>query len=153
MRSTRARANYTVCGFGNSAHAFADVRYPGHLNNCEGCHNTPDAGDAASYYPVDPTLVLATTVDAGADRASTIDDVAWSPNTAVCSACHTSTTAEAHMLQNGGSKTLTKNADGTTAGGPLETCQLCHGPGRTADVKVLHGVDRFEFQAPAAEEP
>ena len=57
------------------------------------------------------------------------------------------------MLQNGGSKNLSKNADGTTAGGPLETCQLCHGPGRTADVKVLHGVDRFEFQAPAAEEP
>ena len=61
-------ANYTVCGFGNSAHTFAEVRYPGHLNNCEGCHNTPDAGDAASYYPVDPTRVLATTVDAGADR-------------------------------------------------------------------------------------
>jgi hypothetical protein len=57
------------------------------------------------------------------------------------------------MLQNGGSKDLRKNADGTTEGGSLETCQLCHGPGRTADVKVLHGVDRFEFQAPAAEEP
>ena len=146
-------ANYTVCGFGNSAHSFANVRYPGHLNNCEGCHNTPDAGDTASYYPVDPTHVLATTVDAGADRDSTTDDVAWSPNTAVCSACHTDTLAETHMLQNGGSKNLSKNEDGTTAGGPLETCQLCHGPGRTADVKVLHGVDRFEFQAPAAEEP
>ena len=146
-------ANYTVCGFGNSAHSFANVRYPGHLNNCEGCHNTPDAGDTASYYPVDPTHVLATTVDAGADRDSTTDDVAWSPNTAVCSACHTDTLAETHMLQNGGSKNLSKNEDGTTAGGPLETCQLCHGPGRTADVKVLHGDDLFEFQAPAAEEP
>jgi hypothetical protein len=71
--------------------------------------------------------------------------------------CHpaseTDSLAETHMLQNGGDKNLSKNADGTTAGGSLETCQLCHGPGRTADVKVLHGVDRFEFQAPAAEEP
>ena len=57
------------------------------------------------------------------------------------------------MLQNGGSKNLIKDADGKAAGAELETCQLCHGPGRTADVKVLHGVDRFEFQAPAAEEP
>jgi OmcA/MtrC family decaheme c-type cytochrome len=144
-------ASYKVCGFGNSANDFSDLRYPGKLNNCEGCHYTPDANDTASYYPVDPTLVLATTVDAGANRASPTDDVAWSPNTAVCSACHTSAVAEQHMLQNGGSKTLSKNADGTTAGGPLETCQLCHGPGRTADVKVLHGVDNFEFQAPAAE--
>jgi OmcA/MtrC family decaheme c-type cytochrome len=158
------RANYTVCGFNNSANSFAELRYPGQLNNCEGCHITPGAEDPASYYPVDTSRVLATTVDAGADRGSATDDVAWSPNTAVCSACHTNAAAEsadefphssamAHMLQNGGSKKLTKNADGTTAGGPLETCQLCHGPGRTADVKVLHGVDRFEFQAPAAEEP
>jgi OmcA/MtrC family decaheme c-type cytochrome len=145
-------ANFKVCGFGNTSHDFSDLGYPGQINNCEGCHNTPDANDTASYYPVDPTLVLATTVDAGADRGSTTDDVAWSPNTALCSGCHTSTLAEAHMLQNGGSKELTKNPDGTTAaGGTLETCQLCHGPGRVADVKVMHGVDRFEFQAPAAE--
>ncbi len=85
-----AEADYTVCGRGSSAHSFAHVRYPGKLNNCEGCHNTPAANATASYYPVDPTDVLATTVDAGADRGSTTDDIAWSPNTAVCSACHTS---------------------------------------------------------------
>jgi OmcA/MtrC family decaheme c-type cytochrome len=146
-------ANAKVCGRNSSAHDFTDLRYPGHIENCEGCHHSPDANDTATYYPVDPTRVLATTYDAGADRGSATDDVAWSPNTAICSACHTSASAEAHMLQNGGSKTLSKNADGTTAGGPLETCQLCHGPGRTADVKVMHGVDRFEFQAPASADP
>lgn len=143
-------SGYAACGFGNSAILFDEVVYPGKLNNCEGCHNTPTATAAASYYPVDPTKVLATTFDAGADRSTTTDDVAWSPNTAVCSGCHLSAFAEAHMLQNGGSKTLTKNADGTTAAGPLETCQLCHGPGRVADVKVMHGVDSFEFRAPAS---
>jgi OmcA/MtrC family decaheme c-type cytochrome len=157
------QSNYTVCGFGNSPHSFAELGYPGQLNNCEGCHITPPADETASYYPVDTSSVLATTVDAGARRGNPIDDVAWSPNTAVCAACHTNaaderesgtlpaSTAMAHMLQNGGSKDLTKNPDGTTAAGPIETCQLCHGPGRVADVKVMHGVDRFEFQAPAAD--
>jgi OmcA/MtrC family decaheme c-type cytochrome len=142
-------SKYGACGFGNAPTSFAEVKYPGKLNNCEGCHNTPAANARASYYPVDSAAVHATTVRAGANRASTTDDVAWSPNVAVCSGCHVSTTAEAHMLQNGGSKTLTKNADGTTAGGPIETCGLCHGPGSTADVKEVHKIGSFEFQAPA----
>ena len=140
---------YGACGFGNNFVSFAEVKYPGKLNNCEGCHITPAANATASYYPVDAAKVLATTVDAGALRNSTTDDVAWSPNVAVCSGCHVNTAAEAHMLQNGGSKTLTKNADGTTAGGPLETCALCHGPGKVADVKESHKIGIFEFQAPA----
>jgi len=138
-----------ICGFGNTAIQFDHVKFPGKLNNCEACHLTPAPNaTTATYYPVDPNAVHATTVDAGADRASLADDVAWSPNVAVCTGCHVSVSAEAHMLQNGGSKTLTKQADGTTASGPLETCQTCHGPGRVADVKLLHKVNTFEFQAP-----
>lgn len=143
-------SGYAACGFGNTPILFDEVHFPGKLNNCEACHVTPTATGVASYYPVDPDRVLATTVDAGPDRSSQTDDVAWSPNVAVCSGCHLTAFAEAHMLQNGGSKSLTKNADGTTAGGPLETCGLCHGPGRVADVKVMHGVGNFEFQAPVA---
>jgi OmcA/MtrC family decaheme c-type cytochrome len=142
-------SGYGACGFGNNFVSFAEVRYPGKLNNCEGCHLTPAANATASYYPVDSAKVLATTVDVGALRNSTTDDVAWSPNVAVCSGCHLTAAAEAHMLQNGGSKTLSKNADGTTAGGPLETCVLCHGPDRVADVKEVHKIGSFEFQAPA----
>jgi hypothetical protein len=40
---------------------------------------------------------------------------------------------------------LTKNADGTTATGPTETCSVCHGPGRSSDVKVKHKVGEFRF--------
>jgi len=144
-------SGFAACGF--SPTTFDQVHFPGKLNNCEACHLSPTATGVASYYPVDQNVVQATTVDAGADRSSLTDDVAWSPNVAVCSGCHVSAFAEAHMLQNGGSKTLTKNADGSTAGGPLETCQLCHGPGRVADVKVMHGVDNFEFQAPVNPSP
>jgi OmcA/MtrC family decaheme c-type cytochrome len=129
-----------ICGFGNSANTF-EFTYPGFLNNCEGCH------EANTYYPVDPARVIATTVDAN-DPAVLTDDVAISPNTAVCSACHVSSTAAAHMTQNGGDFAAGKAADGSLVSSGVETCGLCHGPGRTADVKVVHRVGEFPYNAP-----
>jgi OmcA/MtrC family decaheme c-type cytochrome len=127
-------ASYTVCGFGNTPFNFSTVKYPGKLNNCEGCHRP------GTYYPTDSPTRLATSFDAGADRSTAADDVAVSPNTTACFGCHKSTIATEHMRQNGGSFTVTKNADGTTAAAPTETCALCHGPGRSSDVRVVHGV-------------
>jgi len=131
--------NTGICGFGNTANPFFDVAYPGKLNNCEGCHQ------AGTYYPVDPTKVLATTFDAGADKASPTDDRAVTPNTAVCSACHTGSQARLHMEQSGGSFKATKNADGTSNEAAAETCGTCHGAGRVADVKVVHKVGEFQY--------
>jgi len=131
--------NVGMCGYGNSAHPFFDLRFPGHLNNCEGCHLTN------TFYPVDPTKVLGTTFDVGADRSDLTDDVVVSPNTSVCSACHTSALAAEHMEQNGGDFSAGKSATGALISASVETCQLCHGPGRVADVRVMHGVDEFEF--------
>jgi OmcA/MtrC family decaheme c-type cytochrome len=129
---------YEVCGFGNSTHVY-DVTYPGHLNNCEGCHE-PDG-----YYPVEPGAILGTTVDVGADPASPIDDVVISPNSSVCSSCHVSDLAKTHMEQNGGDFAATKAADSTLISSGVESCALCHGPGRSADVKEVHGVSGFQF--------
>jgi OmcA/MtrC family decaheme c-type cytochrome len=131
--------NTAICGFGNSANPFFDVKYPGKLQNCEGCHK------ANTYYPVDASKVLPTTFDAGASLASALDDVATTPNTTVCSACHWDTQSKAHMQLNGGAFNVTKNADGTMASGPVETCSLCHGAGRSADVKEAHQVGLFKF--------
>jgi OmcA/MtrC family decaheme c-type cytochrome len=128
---------FGVCGFGNSVHLF-EVEYPGHLNNCEGCHN-PD-----TYYPVDPALVLATTVDVN-DPATVTDDVAISPNTSVCSACHIDALAIQHMQQNGGDFDARKAADSSLISASSETCIVCHGKGRIADVKEMHEVGTFEF--------
>lgn len=128
---------YEVCGFGNSTHVF-DFVYPGKLNNCEGCH------EAGGYYPVDPAKVLGTTVDVGADPATPVDDVVVSPNSSACSACHTSDLAASHMEQNGGDFNATKAADSTLISSGVETCALCHGEGRSADVGVVHGVGTFE---------
>ncbi len=130
--------NIGVCGFGNSAHPYFDVVYPGRLNNCEGCH------EPGSYYPVEPGAILGTTVDTN-DPATPTDDVVISPNTSVCSTCHTSTLAAEHMKQNGGDFNATKAADSSLISSGVETCALCHGPGRTADVGVVHGVGSFEF--------
>ena len=127
---------YEVCGFRNSVHVY-DFVYPGKLANCEGCHN-PD-----TYYPVDPATVLATTTDTGADTSIPTDDTAISPNSAVCSTCHVSDLAKQHMIQNGGDFAATKAADSTLIASGVETCQLCHGPGRSSDVKVVHGVADF----------
>jgi len=127
---------YDVCGFGNSAHTFL-FEYPGDVANCEGCH------DRGTYYPVDPNEVLGTTVDAGADLSTPLDDVVVSPNTSVCSACHVSSLAAEHMKQNGGDFAATKAADSTLISSGVETCALCHGEGGTVDVEAVHHVRDF----------
>ena len=144
--------NVGVCGYGNSAHDYTHVKYPGKLQNCEGCHLE------GTFYPVDPSTVLATTVDAGpfdpladppvppdADRSSLLDDVAISPNTAVCSSCHITDLARNHMIQNGGDFNAGKDESGNLVSAGSETCQLCHGPGASADTAVMHGVGEFQF--------
>jgi len=129
---------YEVCGFGNSVHVY-DVAYPGHINNCEGCH------EPGGYFPVDPAAVLGTTIDVGADPASPIDDVVISPNASVCSSCHVSSLARTHMEQNGADFAATKAADSTLISSGVESCQLCHGAGRSASVEEVHGVGSFQF--------
>jgi OmcA/MtrC family decaheme c-type cytochrome len=130
--------NIGVCGFGNSAHSYFDVVYPGRLNNCEGCHQS------GGYYPVEPGEILGTTVAAN-DPSIVTDDVVVSPNTSVCSTCHTSDLAAEHMKQNGGDFAATKAADSSLISSSVETCALCHGPGKTADVAEVHGVGDFDF--------
>jgi OmcA/MtrC family decaheme c-type cytochrome len=126
---------FEVCGFGNSPHTF-DFAFPGKLNNCEGCH-VP-----GGYYPSEPDERLGTTVDVN-DPAAFTDDRVISPNAAVCSACHQETLAVEHMKQNGADFNATKAADGTLISAGVEACALCHGPGRIADVEVMHHVGDF----------
>jgi formate-dependent nitrite reductase cytochrome c552 subunit len=83
-------------------------------------------------------------VDVGADPAILTDDVVISPNSAVCSTCHVSDLAKTHMEQNGGDFAATKAADGSLVSAGSESCALCHGPGRSSDVGVVHGVGDFQ---------
>ena len=128
---------YNECG-----HDFTNVVYPGFLNNCEGCHQ-PNG-----FYPVAAGTTHGSSIDRGANPLSLADDTAVSPNVAVCMQCHTSATAAAHMTQNGGDFAAGKTEDGGLISAGVETCELCHGPGRSADVSVMHGVGEFPYNEP-----
>lgn len=132
-------ANTVVWGFGfpGTEHDFTDVAFPDpQLENCTACHI------ADTYYPLDADAVLGTTISSAGDIADPDDNVRITPTTAVCSACHvpdserddsTSThAAKVHMEQNGGDFNLTPSESIT------ETCSICHGPGRLADIETVH---------------
>jgi OmcA/MtrC family decaheme c-type cytochrome len=118
-----------VWGFGPDEHDFGKVRFPGILNNCSACH-------VAQTFAVPlKDGVLATTVDSGASRADPADDTNITPTAAVCSSCHDSGLAQLHMEQNGALFDMSGDP-----GTYQETCAVCHGPGRLADVAKVHGL-------------
>lgn len=123
---------------------WSDVTYPNIDGNCLSCHlpNTYRVGVTASSLA---TTERTTTGNAGeirteilAARASlpNATDLVTSPQTASCLGCHDSPLAVAHMDQNGGA-VRTPRALWNPAG-IVETCDLCHGPGRLADVDAMH---------------
>ncbi len=128
---------YEVCGFGDSTQRF-NVTYPGALNNCEGCHR-PD-----TYYPVDPARVYGPTVDAN-NPALYTDDVAVSPNAAVCSGCHTGAATVEHMTLHGADYLARKDVLGRMISPRIENCAACHGPRGDVDVKAVHNIAFFRF--------
>lgn len=129
---------YVAYGFGGSAHDYSEVVFPGNLANCEGCHRP------GTYYPVGASA-LAATIDVGADIDSPFDDLNITPNTAACWGCHDRPEAVAHMESFGGAFDAVQTVDGTlisqSEGTVIETCDVCHGPGRSSDVGVLHGLE------------
>ena len=138
-----------VYGFGGSEHDYRHVVFPANKNTCTNCHDGP------TFYPVNQSSVLATTIDSGADLADATDDVNISPTAAACWGCHQSESvtsesspdsAKSHMILNGASFNASQALDGTitdndTMGVVLESCEVCHGAGRSSDVAVVHGVE------------
>jgi OmcA/MtrC family decaheme c-type cytochrome len=137
---------------------FRRMDFPGKLNNCEGCHvtatgttttyNTIPAGALASTYEsVDATysgaglLGTATPAMAKASLAQpNLTDVVTTPWSASCVSCHDRTAAKAHMAINGGQINVARSA-ALPAGRALEdveSCAVCHGPGRDYDAAKIH---------------
>ena len=152
-------ANVVIYGFGGSRHDYTHVEYPTDINDCTVCH----IGE--TFYPTrddrqfrwsttyisdnfdnvdDPSLVVPT-VGRTPERAATLanqeDDFNITPNAAVCTSCHTSDKVKAHVEQQGGNFAAKQNLDGSLNPATFETCVLCHGPGKIADVAVMHELD------------
>ena len=70
----------------------------------------------------------------GGTVQASADTLVNSPVATACFACHDTDLARAHMEINGGSIYAPRAA----ALGAMETCMICHAPGRIADIKVMH---------------
>jgi OmcA/MtrC family decaheme c-type cytochrome len=139
---------------------FSDVRFPGILNDCYTCHTTKTIGrttygtfelvgnwevptvsgvlgSSILTVPSLPSLVPGAPTFAS-QLANQADDLNITPTAAVCSSCHDSDTAKSHMKLNGALFDALQSDINT--GIVLEACAICHGPGRLADLKVVHGI-------------
>ncbi len=87
--------------------------------------NSTDYGTGWSINTATGTLVAPTTQG---------NNLVTSPIAAVCSTCHDSTTATAHMEGNGGSFYDPRSAAVTRT----EQCLVCHASGKIADISAVH---------------
>ena len=63
-----------------------------------------------------------------------------SPTTTVCLSCHVSPSAQSHMTGNGGSVYAPRGGGTTPNAGVVESCSICHGPGRVAPIAEAHSI-------------
>ena len=75
----------------------------------------------------------------GGTLAAGPESLVTSPTVTVCSACHDSADAISHFKINGAAY---YQARGTAITGSNETCLVCHGTGRLADIAVMHSKNR-----------
>jgi len=126
---------------------FEEVTYPiaedeGGVAICEACH-IPGGYNAARA-----TARAVSTGNnlAGDDLGNNtwLDDVATTPTSAACGACHTDSSATGHFASNAGQVGVQKDTIiGATPGvGGLpngqEACAVCHGAGATFDTTLYH---------------
>ncbi len=122
---------------------WSHVTYPGELNDCTACHDgstfeIPFDADALPTTVVTGGEPLADAAAVTAARATVPNDadIIVSPMSSSCYYCHDSAAATAHMEQNGGAIKWDRSYWLTTA--PFETCEVCHGDGKMADVNLVH---------------
>ena len=110
--------DFTVYGFGGTAHNYNEVLFPGDRRNCTKCH----VNAAAASLPPPPT----------AGAVITLRDyfTPQGPGTAACLGCHDSKDAAAHAYLN------TAKFPGSSD--PAEACAACHGTGKDWAVEKVH---------------
>ena len=151
-----------VYGFGGGENDYSHLRFPGVLSKCETCH-LPDTYTLADRSDDDggnwelPAMngIRGSTVnsfpnalpdgsDFDAQLVDQADDWKYSPIASVCSACHDGTLPRTHMLNNG-AIFGGASSEQVVQEGNIESCPVCHGPGKLADVKLVHDEAFAEF--------
>jgi OmcA/MtrC family decaheme c-type cytochrome len=148
-----------------AADNFSMVQYPGVLKNCEQCHLPDTVNFGANGTSVAPNMIYTTAsagltvaggtyglnpqvevvpganlgLPASVDTAGVVTPAAAttlvnSPMASACYSCHDTSLAKTHITSNGGSIYEARS----TALTKTETCLVCHGKGRVADVAVIH---------------
>jgi OmcA/MtrC family decaheme c-type cytochrome len=112
-RGDEANLPLTVYGFGNAPINFGEVRFPGVLSACQTCH-------LEGTYNVPASALQPTVITQGGTIISQTG-----PAQSVCTTCHDNQPAIGHAQ-------LQTTSDG------IETCTVCHGPGREFDVVNVH---------------
>jgi OmcA/MtrC family decaheme c-type cytochrome len=144
----------------------AEVTFPGVLNNCETCHkpgtydvdlppdllNTTVQVPGVAFTGASGNAATACDDTLGVNESSFQNilaaraapclpndtDLVSTPIAATCNGCHTTAIAELHMVEHGAYLRERRSDVSANLDGQIETCTLCHGPGRLADVGVLH---------------
>jgi len=122
---------------------WSEVVFPQSVSNCLACHKP------GTFAPplVDGTLLTTNrttgeidgndadtaAVEAARDTVPNDTDFVITPTAAACFACHDGEEVKAHMEGNGAAINL--NRSNVVA---VETCSVCHGSGKSADVVVAH---------------
>lgn len=120
---------------------FSHVTYPTAANNCLMCHkagtfdDVPAGALATTFITDNGAIAAPADVAAARNTVPNALDVVQTPYAGACAACHDTPLAAAHMEQNGAMLNVTRDMLGG-----METCVLCHGAGRAADVNVVHGL-------------
>jgi OmcA/MtrC family decaheme c-type cytochrome len=125
------------------AYDFSEVTYPQVQGNCAACHTDTGFGVALPAGALPSTD--RTSSGAGEARAQLLaartavpnaTDLVTSPTASSCVGCHDTSLAKAHMQQNGGAVGQPRGA--FESSGAVETCAVCHGTGKLADVARVH---------------
>lgn len=136
----------------------AEIRFPNLMQECEVCHvsagnnqptyraNLPDNVLPSTHVirnATDPETIASVT--AARNTVPNLEDLVVAPTTAACISCHDTAAAKAHMQANGAQlgaglngPTYTNLGVARSTLNEIEQCALCHGPGRIADVVVVH---------------
>lgn len=109
---------YTVYGFGNTAHDFTEILFPGQRQECSICH----VGGSESLPLAEETL--STIVRDG--EGNIVSEKL--PARAACTACHDSFLVDVHAVLATDMNTQT------------ETCAVCHGPDEVLSANKFHAM-------------